>query len=302
MARFKVNFTDNIQLTFNLIDEEIVDIWKTLIVQHNPADVSMANHRIGYANLEQIQNRIERLYELADYINTHTPERVIKSDINEQTWKTGLHTMHVHFPDLRNDETYQEVWPLLTEYNDIIHWLESILNSVWGNEVKQYSQYRLNLDVNKANAKFFPIPEDAYKLFKPFNGFGLLALHYTHVGKHSQEIFNTKDFTCPKEQFVPQRTFGASVRLYFTDNFYDEQSAKDKYYREWKEFYEAKGGKEFWGHDIDDPKLAFGYMMIGNMSEIMMDGVQVNIPKTDDELRTFRTRLIEADVLSWSIE
>ena len=113
--RFKVNFTNNISLTYNLIDHEIVDKWAEILQTRNLSHLSMDNHYIGYVSEEFLNNRINRLYELADYINEYTPERVIKLKINKDTYQEALQTMHVHFPSLKNDINYQHIWDYLTE-------------------------------------------------------------------------------------------------------------------------------------------------------------------------------------------
>ena len=127
-------------------------------------------------------------------------------------------------------------------------------------------------------------------------------LHYTHVGKNASELFVTRDFVCPPEQFVPQRRFSASTRLHFFDHSYYTQLQKDRLQLSWKKFYQARGGKDFWGYDLDDPKIAFGFMKIGSLSEITVSGQQYNIPKTINELNDFRQKLVETVVIDWKIE
>lgn len=293
MRQFVVRFTGNVELIYTLSNEEIVDSWITLISKHTINDCCPTNHYIGYATPEFVQSKINRLYELADLINTHVPDRVIKQPITSENWKQSLHVMHVHFPDLKNDESYQHIWSQLSEYNDIIHWLESTLH-------KSSSNFRITLDLNKSNTTFLPIPDSAYKLFTPFSNFGYLSLHYTHVGKHTQELFAVNDLICPPDQFVPQRTFSASVRMLFTDNFHDTTIKQQVLINKWKVFYH-KRDKDFWKYEIDDPKLAFGYMKIGELSGIRVNDNIVPIPSTIDDLNDFRKLLISLNVIDWKI-
>lgn len=282
MKSFEIEFTNDITLTYRLVNSEVTDLWCDLIQNHTTNDLCNTNHYMGYASESVIQNRIDRLMYLSDFINSHAPNRVIKQDISTENWKQALHTMHVHFPDLKNDLNYKNIWGELSEYNDIIHWLESTLSK------NDSSIFRITLDFNKSSTTFLDIPESGYELFNPFTNFGYLLLHYTHVGKHAQELFTVKDFTCPKDQFVPQRTFSASVRMYFTDNFHDTIEKQQDYLNRWKVFYTVRG-KDFWDYEIDDPKLAFGYMKIGEL---------VNIP---DDILAFRDKLVNSKILGWKI-
>ena len=294
MRQFVVRFTDNVELTYDLDDEEIVNSWSSLISNHTVKDCCPNNHYIGYASAEYIQSKIARLYELADIINKHVPDRVIKQSIAVDDWKSALHTMHIHFPDLKNNESFRHIWHQLTEYNDIIHCLESTLR------IDRSNNFRITLDFNKANTTFLPIPDSAYKLFTPFFNFGSLLLHYTHVGKHAQALFSVNDLVCPADQFVPQRNFSASVRLLFTDNFHDTAWKQHLLRTKWKLFYN-KREKTFWKYDINDPKLAFGYMKIGQLSSIKVSDSSVLIPNTLGELNDFRKLLVSLDVIDWHI-
>ena len=294
MRQFVVRFTDNVELTYDLVNEEIVNSWSNLISNHTINDCCPNNHYIGYASTEHIQSKIDRLYELADIINKHAPDRVIKQSITEDNWKSALHTMHIHFPDLKNNKLFSHVWNQLTEYNDIIHWLESTRRIAGSNN------FRITLDFNKANTTFLPIPDSAYKLFTPFSNFGYLSLHYTHVGKHAQELFAVNDLICPSDQFVPQRTFSASVRMLFTDNFHDTETKQQALINRWKVFY-IKRDKDFWKYHIDDPNLAFGYMKIGQLSSIKISDSEILIPNTLSELNDFRKLLVSLDVIDWHI-
>ena len=293
MRQFVVRFTGDTELTYNLVDEEIVDSWVKLIQDHTINDCCHTNHYIGYASEDLIQQRINRLYELADIINSHVPDRVVKQILTIDSWEQSLHTMHVHFPDLKNNEAYKHIWNDLSEYNDIIHWLESTLKN-------NYSNFRITLDFNKSSTAFLPIPDSAYKLFTPFSNFGYLCLHYTHVGKHAQELFTVNDLICPKDQFVPQRLFSASVRMLFTDNYHDTKQKQDMLLNRWKLFHH-KRGIDFWGYEIDDPKIAFGYMKIGELSSIKIDSSIVPIPSTINKLNEFRKTLVSLDVVEWKI-
>jgi hypothetical protein len=300
--QFKINFTNDISMIYDLVDEEIAQQWANLIVKRNPTELCKINHYTGYSSEKLINERIQRLYALADQINQYDNTRVIKQEINKDTWRLALHIMHVHFPEMKNDPKYQEAWPLLTEYNDIIHWLESVLLNVWSSKMlSESSLFRVALDFNKTVFEFYDIPESAYKLFTPFTSFGDLSLHYTHVGKHALELFTVNDFECPADQFVPQQKFNASCRLYLTDNFFNEFT-KIQYMNRWNKFYIDRGGIDFWKLDIDNPKLAFGYCKIGKINTILVNDTKIKIPTSLGELNNFRQMIATSTVIDWEIK
>lgn len=287
--QFRVNFTDNITLTYNLVNHEIVDSWTKLIIAQTVNDLCPYNHYIGYASDEVLNRRVNRLYELADIINASTPERVIKMEITRDNYQTAINTMHVHFPQLKNDENYKHIWDVLSEYNDNIHWIESTIKTSQSDS----RLFRITLDFNKTDPIFNEIPKSAYSLFDPETLFGELKLHYTHVGRHAQELFLANDLICPQEQFVPQRVYSASVRMYFTENYRIDRN-------KWKMFYNQRG-KSFWNLDIDDPKLGFGYMKIGQLSNIAIHGIDIPMPFTVTDRHEFRQKLANTQVVNWEI-
>ena len=296
--KFIVNFTNNITLTYNLIDHEIVESWKNLIEACSTDDICPNNHYVGYASKNLVEQRIERLNYLADTINSFVPNRVIKHPITLDNYQQSLSIMHVHFPDLKNNNAYEFMWDMLTEYNDIIHWLEASMPLI-----EKSAFFRITLDFNKSNsAVFLPIPDSAYSLFTNECNFGDLMLHYTHVGKNASELFITNDLVCPADQFVPQSTFNASVRMHFFDYFHTIPEQKDRLKSNWKEFYETRGGKDFWRYDFNDPKIAFGFMKIGSLESITVSNESYDIPKSNEELNDFRNKLVETSVIGWIIE
>ena len=300
---FKVSFTDNIELHYSLIDHPIADDWGKLIASHTIDDCCKHNHYSGYATEEKINQRIERLHNLADIINNHVSEKIINTRLTLETFRQTLNLMHVHFPELESDPDYAYLHPYLSEYNDTIHWLETVLTTVWGNssENSESGLFHINLDFNKSSSIFKDIHEDAYELFEFGGNFGDLLLHYTHVGRNAQELFLTNDLECPKNQFVPQSTYCASVRLYFTDNFSDTEEKKKYLYSKWQDFYSRRGGRDYFGYDVDDRKMRLGFINIGNLQKIYINGISITIPKTQEELDWFRKILVNTDLSSWLI-
>jgi len=298
--KFKVEFNDGLILTYKLKEDVIVNKWADLITAQSIKNCCPINHFTGYSSLAIIQNNINRLGELADLINLNVPDRVIRQDITQDSWRTSLQKMHIHFPDLKNDQNYEHLWGYLTEYNDLVHWLESTLINVWATTKfpSPSSTLRLTLDFNKSGADILDIPETSYPLFYPLSNFGDLLLHYTHVGKNAHEMFMMQDFECPADQFVPQRTFNASVRMHFYDNFHNSPARVMGVYNDWRKFYKDKGGIYYWGIDINDPKIAFGYLKIGEMESIN----DRPIPTTLIALNDFRNMLVTKHIISVRVQ
>jgi hypothetical protein len=301
--QFVVNFSNEITLIYDIVDADISMSWSELISSSTVNNCCKINHYVGYASESLITERIQQLYYLSDIINRRAPDRVIKQEITRSTWSQALQVMHVHFPDLKNDISYQDIWHILSEYNDIIHWLESILLNVWGNipYTTNSSLFRVTLDFNKSTNTFLPIPIDAYTLCEPAAQFGDLLLHYTHVGKHAQELFSVNDLVCPESQFVPQTLFNASCRMLFTDYFYDTVQKKENLKQRWEQFYIERGGYEFWKYEVNDPRIQFGYLKIGSLTQIVINKNQYPIPKTVLELVKFRRKISESTVIDWNI-
>jgi hypothetical protein len=76
------------------------------------------------------------------------------------------------------------------------------------------------------------------------------------------------------------------------------EEKKVEYMKRWKEFYKAKGGFDYFGIDMDDPKIAFGYLKIGQIESIS----DRSIPITLDELNEFRDKLVNTQIINWNIK
>lgn len=297
MAKFKVFFSDKIVLTYNLLEEEIVSQWIPLIKSVSLTDLCPTNHYIGYVSDEVLQNKINRFYQLADQINERSPNEIETQGITIDNWHSVLNSMHTHFPRLKNDVNYQDIWPLLTEYNDLLHNIESALLVKYGDTTSNDPiKFRITLDFNKSNCRELSIPDSAYRLFDGPFAFGDLKLHYPHVGRHAQELLWSNDMTCPKNQFIPQRNFKASVRLHF----FDSVKSKEQIKSDWTNFYHLRG-KDFWDIDINDPKIAFGYIKIGQLESISINNIDIEIPMNVIERNSFIRKIGDSSVSGWEI-
>lgn len=302
MKKFVIRFTSDIELYYNLVEHEISDHWSTLITERTVDDLCKINHYAGCHNTTLLESRINRLYELIDIINPHTPNKIDKVRFSENNYQDALNKMHVHFPELENDNNYVFLRKYLSEYNDIIHWLEPTIADHYTNNTTN-SKFSIKLDFNKVQPLLpkYVIPESAYKLFNGCFTFGQLMLHYVHVGRHAWELFYAKDLICPKEQYLPQSEYNATVRLHFYNNSLDNIINRYKFLQSWHKFYVDRGGKDFFDCEVQDPKIRFGYCQIGMLSSIIENQTIIPLPKTIEEIISFRNKLVTTSVIGWDI-
>jgi len=300
--KFKINFTDSISLYYELLDHEITNDWANLIMERNITECCPINHYSGCINLELLFHRINRFYELIEIINKFVPNKITKIEFNKDNFNHALNVMHVHFPELQGNDNYKHIHTYLSEYNDIIHWLEPQLKNYYNN-ITDNSQFSIKLDFNKLYpyVKRNEIGESAYKLFNANFMFGQLMLHYVHVGRNAWELFFANDLICPKNQYVPQSSYNASIRLHFYNNKLHDLNILNQFKNKWKNFYVARGGKEFFDCDIDDPSIRFGYCELGNLSNIELEDILMPCPKTQQEIDNLRNKLVKTKVIDWEI-
>lgn len=273
---------DNVDLTFNLVDNPATEIWKQHLTNVSLYEMCQQDHKVGFSTEDDVKVRTNRLYTVAESINGYIPNGIDIIYINESNWKEALNKMHIHFPTLSSEyqmtkeEFDRTLHPLLTEFNDIIHWLEKEYEQIYNPVVKTsiiYLDFNKSLRVSKARQE---IPEEGYKLFTPWLSFGTLTAHYTHIGRHPYELFKARDYDCPKHQVVCQHLMTATCGMYFADgDIYREkiyggtvESRTKMIYDEFAQFYAKRGGADFFGYELDDPKLAFGYMKIGELENV----------------------------------
>ena len=292
----QINFTGRIKLFYRINTEILaVENWAKLIDSVKVKDLCDINHKSATGNKPLVDQRINRLYELADILNKAIPNSIIRESLNVDNRQEVLNRMHVHFPNIHNDPKLQKFDSAATEYNDIIHWLENEFRC------KDSSRFKIFLDFNKSGCSFYDIDPSDYKWFTPFIRFGDLSLHYTHVGRHARELFSARDLTCPKDQFVPQSTYSASCVLWFMNNVFDDPNFKNQYILDWKQFYKDRGDKRFFGYAIDDPNLRFGYIKLGQLEKITVDRKELEFDNLDN-INTIRQHLLNENLTKIKID
>ena len=69
----------------------------------------------------------------------------------------------------------------------------------------------------------------------------------------------------------------------------------------WKEFYTDRGGKDFFGCDIDDPEIRFGSLTIGQLSYASINEEIIDVQSIGGMLK-LKVAILENDVESFTVE
>lgn len=301
MTQIRFNFDSGLELNYQLLNTESAEFFADSVQLLSPADICPTSFKNGFNSESLIDERIARLYQVANDINSLYPGQVNILPL-EPDWRVALQQMHTHFPELTHNlpgEELQRATPLLGEFNDLIHWLEKELNRKHNGSALDRSWATLCLDFNRAPAcRHRPLPESDYQYFTHQLYFGNLHLHYDNVGRHPWELFGSRDYICPADQVVSQNQISASCNLYFNDWDILRQQRRalslDKYTANFNKFYHDRGGQEFFKYSLDDPKLAVGYLKIGQLTNIHE---YATIPARD----LLRTQLAASTLTGWTI-
>ena len=266
--QFWVKFEGGLELCYQLEDFPTSRAWAQMISELTPTDRCTNITVMGRSTDQQRHQRGQRLTELAEILNheldgVHMPQGPITPET--------LHLMHIHFPDALLSGRYPHLKSVLGEYNDCIHWLESSHSR--GVDVKlEFKDRSPRADID---------PEDLPR-FTANWAWGDLTLHYAHAGKHAAEIMWNRDYDCPPHQFVPQTQHTAACYLRFTPR----QTKLER----WQSFWSQRGGLDFWGMEHNDPRMALGYIRLGQL---------INTPRDRDSIEQYvRDHSIE----NWTIE
>lgn len=301
MTQVRFNFDSGLELNYQLLNTESARFFADSVCLLTPADICPTSLKNGFDSELIIPERIERLYAVASSINRLYPGQVNIVPL-EPDWRSALQQMHTHFPDLTNNlppEELQRATPLLGEFNDLIHWLEKELNRKHNGSLLDKSWATICLDFNRAPAcRHVSLPEADYQYFTHQLYFGNLHLHYDNVGRHPWELFGSKDYICPPDQVISQNQISPSCNMYFNDwDLLRQQKlalSLDKYKASFDKFYHERGGQDFFKYSLNDPKLAVGYLKIGELVNIQQYD---SIPARD----ALRKQLATSTLTEWVI-
>lgn len=272
MANIVFSFDSGLELNYSIIECESSAFFLKGIAQMSLDNICATSFKTGFDSTDIIDSKIFRLYTVANEINALYPKEITIVPLFPN-WKLALHQMHTHFPDLTSRISKQELISVISklgEFNDLIHWLDKELERKYNGSELNKSWATLCLDFNRAaDCPHLPIPVADYQLFTHKLYFGNLHLHYDNVGRHPWELFSSNDYQCPMDQVISQNQISPSCNLYFND--WDILRLQKKvqplhlYQQRFEKFYQERGGISYFGYEIDDPRLAVGYMKIGQL-------------------------------------
>ena len=251
-------FSNELSLRYKLNDSSVAATWLGMMQKVGSKDMSRMseNHRHGFASRAEITENINRL---TDACKVLAMPEVNLSANHWQDWQQNLNAIHVTFPSIVMSGVNTQAAHTV---NLLIHWLEYELTNLFG----QAEQYLFNLDFNhrpeiyKQSQK---IPFSELGHFTTDLSFGDLNLHYIYIGRHYLEMANAQDFVCLKEHFRPQWHFNPTCAINFSEP--TPQAGLDA---KMQVFYQARGGREFFGFDYADPRMAKGFFKLGQLENL----------------------------------
>lgn len=242
---------DRNKFTYRLEDNRVARIWADIM---KPLSVTSlykgADHWHGRP--EDLNKRISEFNFLIDAINMWIPEK-IPGHFDADNAQASLNLLHISFPLQHYKETDPARQSQLRYYNHLLHQIEKSLDSI--NNPTENISIAATPDIP---SKVVPLEDDDYKLFRKTFLFGDLLLHYPHVGRHPYEITTRNDLDCPSDQIICQSTITESHCM----QFFPSHMSDEKF----NEFYQTSGIK--WPYAIDDPKLAVGYIKLGQLISV----------------------------------
>lgn len=255
MRRVKFTFSCGSQLTYEPNSTRTAALWCEQLAKMQSRYLlrTDVNHRHGFAGKQEIRAAVLRLKQSANFLGFPL------APLTQQNWQEELNRLHINFPEFFKKEFDRDKFQVAHETNLLIHWLEYELANLLGKK----DQYIFNLDFNHFPAAYnlkTEIPGDEFGNFEPSLQFGNLHLHYIHIGRHFLEMADANDMDCPPHQFRAQHEFNATCGLVFS-----EPCDVARLNGNMRNYYDRRGGKEFFGFDYEDPKLAKGFSRSDNL-------------------------------------
>ena len=248
--QYTVEFANGGWARYQLVECKTARQWASIMQKMTVKDRCTHNTIMGQAPKQQIEQKCQRLQQLAQQLQAHNSRVWLPTnDLTADTVLEWLSPMHQHFPEMHHDPQFSSLLPILDEYNDTIHWLETAIRSPQGVDLK--------LDF-KGLHPAVPIAREDLDRFTTGWPAGAITLHYAQVGRHTAELYWNRDMTSPKEQWVPQTVHTASCYLRFRSRTAIDPTA-------WAQYWQQRGGLNFWGLEPTDPQLRLGYIQLGHI-------------------------------------
>lgn len=259
---YTLSFDTGYKLTYELEQHRPAQVWAGLMLN---AEVNRLRPTLNpWLDFDKsiLVSKIKYLEDLAKAMNTWLPEKITDTwDYNNH--QQSVNKFHIHFPEHEKSETDPIRRKQLSEYNDLIHEIEILAGSN-NNNLKPH------LLICPDRYENIPLEDADYRLFRAQRKFGELCLHYCHVGRHPFELFSAWDITCPIDQIVPQ----THITTFHTCRFYNDDFLEHWYKPRFYEFYKQSTLRYI--REWNDPKMAFGYIPIGQLITDETDAIVLN--------------------------
>jgi hypothetical protein len=252
------NDSNQFTLTYELKSHQPAQVWAS-IMNGMTIDKLRKGKDPWQGKLIDITTLVDELLLLIEDLNEWMPNK-ITLEWDYSNIQDSVNKFHIHFPE-HKDDTNIVHRKQLTRYNDLIHDIENTYR------IQIHKTERLHLIVCPDPTTYVkvPIDDDDYQYFQIGHDFGDLLLGYGHIGRHPYEIFNSNDIDVPADQILCQHLIGPIHYLQFNQlNVSEEKILNVK--NRFKDFYYSSGIQ--WPYSVDDPKLAVGYILLGNLIRV----------------------------------
>lgn len=111
----------------------------------------------------------------------------------------------------------------------------------------------------------------------------------SRIGRHFLEMVNANDFVCFQQHFRPQWNFNPTCAINFSE-FRPQHLLEEKMLA----FYNARGGRDFFGFDYTDQRMEKGFFNLGQMENLSQYSL--------NDREHIRSCLSTARVIRWEFE
>lgn len=294
------NSSTEFTLGYKLLNQRLGDFLLSSITQFSTDDMCKVNYISGVPDTALIAEKINELHRISAAINSVIPFKIPDFTLTIDNYQITLNALHTHFPELSGTHFEQILSYEIKTFNDLIHWLEHAFRALSSESLQSM---RISIDFNKCNLQppnqIMQLELDEYALFDVVPKFCSLLFGYAHVGRHASELLRAYDLTCPSHQFVPQTRVYPSV-WFFLHEIEDAKRDERRRLRqsEFDAYYQIRG-QDFFGLARDDPRLAFGHLVIGELISIQKNGTCYNIPTLEHDMRLLKQELLLTKIDRW---
>jgi acyl carrier protein phosphodiesterase len=245
-------------LSYRILPSALQMRWYHLIrtVARHQFRVEGGGHLFGPRFYSE-QECIDHLIECVDYINAHSPEKIpmsVKMGFN----RDETNRLHEYFEQLGNAPWYSsQDQKLQTMIHDLNIWIHRY-------EVHLVDAADHHIDIMFQPPLKFALTEEDLKLFTPDFKRNTLYLSYAWVGVPVLPGFYNK----VEGKVTPQPIYSSGLFAWFG------HTAK---FNQWEEM--RAWAKETHGIDVDDPKMAIGYLPVGEPVEEFPEDIIEKISK-----------------------